>query len=154
MGVATSVLQVRPLLRSCSARAEWLRFRSLRVGKAMLHQLYWQKRSRNSVVGAELKRQLKWWAGVLMKGVAEARPWKPPCSKQPLRMLVDAASTPPRCAAILIGSGSSRQKARNPCLTKQSSTSLRRTTPAWTSQQRSCIPACLSTLLSTVVQFW
>ena len=71
----------------------------------MLHQLYWQKRSRNSVVGAELKRQLKWWAEVLLKGVAEARPWKPLCSKQPLRMLVDAASTPPRCAAILIGHG-------------------------------------------------
>ena len=75
-----------------------------RVGRAMIRPIYAQKKTRDGVVGSRLKAALLWWRDVLSERVSETRPWvlsdSPPC-----HIFVDAASTPPRCAAVLAIAG-------------------------------------------------
>ena len=71
-----------------------------RIGRAMIKAIYEQKRSHDGAISVRLRTALLWWRNVLSQKISEVSPWvgssKPPC-----RLLVDAASTPPCCAAIL-----------------------------------------------------
>ena len=75
-----------------------------RIGRAMIKAIYEQKKSRNGEICMRLRIALLWWRRVLTQKIAEVSPWddttRPPC-----RLLVDAASTPPCCAAVLFADG-------------------------------------------------
>ena len=76
-----------------------------RIGRAMLKPLFAQKHSKDGHINAQLVVALLWWRRILTQAVSELKPWSedslPPC-----RLFVDAASTPPCCAAILFDAGS------------------------------------------------
>ena len=75
-----------------------------RVGRAMVKAIFAQKLSKDGSIGPRLRRSLLWWKAVLEEEVCEARQWSeaelPPC-----HLYVDAASTPARCAAVLLRDG-------------------------------------------------
>lgn len=71
-----------------------------RVGRAMIKPIFAQKVSGTGAVGIRLKTALLWWRQVLSQSISETRSWAPDCS-WPCHVFVDAASTPPRCAAVL-----------------------------------------------------
>ena len=70
----------------------------------MIKPIYAQQRSKHGHIGRKLKEALIWWRTVLVMGVAEAVPWHTELSC-PVHLFVDAASTPPRCAAVLVVDG-------------------------------------------------
>lgn len=67
----------------------------------MLRAIFAQRLSRDGHVGAWLMEALRWWRHILGGEISETNAWleddSPPC-----HMFVDAASTPPRCAAVLV----------------------------------------------------
>ncbi len=75
-----------------------------RVGRAMIKAIYAQKRTQTGIVGARLRQALRWWRDILSREVSEMRPWVED-SNPPVHLFVDAASTPPRCAAVLVANG-------------------------------------------------
>ena len=70
----------------------------------MVKPIYAQKKSKHGYIGRKLKHALRWWRTVLSMGIAEEVPWHGVVSK-PVHLFVDAASTPPRCAAVLVVDG-------------------------------------------------
>ena len=75
-----------------------------RVGRAFLYPIYRQQRSRKSGIGRELELALRWWLEALSLRLCELRPWRPVPSRT-RHLLVDARSTPPRVAAVLLFEG-------------------------------------------------
>lgn len=75
-----------------------------KLGRAMIKPVYAQKTSGSGHVGPRLLKALRWWLKVLVQNVSEFRPWEKTESKA-CRLFVDAASTPPRCAAVLFIDG-------------------------------------------------
>lgn len=96
-----------------------------RVGRAMIKPIYAQKVRTSSAsrcllpsivllcacqatntghVGRKLMDALRWWSRVLKESIAEKRLWQEP-ERQVCRLLVDAASTPARVAAVLLIDG-------------------------------------------------
>ena len=71
-----------------------------RLGRAFLYPIFLQQRARRSNVGRELRLSLRWWRDALATGGCEVRDWVPSDSP-PLHMICDAASTPPRIAAVI-----------------------------------------------------
>ena len=72
-----------------------------RLGRALLRPLFAQAHGRHPSISTELRFALEWWRHVLDEDLHETRRWAP----DPLRhavLLVDARSTPPRVAAVLI----------------------------------------------------
>ena len=55
-------------------------------------------------MGRKLLDALRWWSRVLKESIAEKRLWQEP-ERQVCRLLVDAASTPARVAAVLLIDG-------------------------------------------------
>ena len=76
----------------------------LRFGRAMIKAVYAQKFSRSGAISSRLRAALVWWKAVLANSCAETYPWVEDNSS-PARLFVDAASTPPRCAAVLFVDG-------------------------------------------------
>ena len=72
-----------------------------RLGRAMIKPVYNQQYSRTGAVGSTLETALRWWLHVLTQGITESRPWKMPVGS-PVRIYVDAASTPAHCAAVMV----------------------------------------------------
>ena len=72
-----------------------------KIGKSMLGPIFRQKLTRDGSVTADLRVALIWWRWVLGHEIAEKRSWVEPVSL-PLILLVDARSTPARCAAVLV----------------------------------------------------
>ena len=72
-----------------------------KIGKSMLGPIFRQKLTRDGSVRADLRVALTWWCWVLKQDVAEKRVWHEPISS-PVLLLVDARSTPARCAAVLV----------------------------------------------------
>lgn len=76
-----------------------------RLGRAMIKPIYAQKTTGTGKVGPRLLAALKWWRFVLETNVTEHRPWEMMSEERVCRLFVDAASTPPRCAAVLFIDG-------------------------------------------------
>ena len=76
-----------------------------RLGRAMIKPVYAQKTTGTGKVGPRLLESLKWWQLVLSQNIAEQRPWVESVVKNVCRLFVDAASTPPHCAAVLFIDG-------------------------------------------------
>ena len=70
----------------------------------MIKPIYAQMKSQHGRIGYKLWEPLIWWKTVLSLGIAEAIPWHNELST-PVHLFVDAASTPPRCAAVLVVDG-------------------------------------------------
>ncbi len=70
----------------------------------MIKPVYAQKTTATGRVGPRLLEALLWWLFVLGQEVAERRPWAL-SEKGVCRLFVDAASTPARCAAVLLIDG-------------------------------------------------
>ena len=66
--------------------------------------LFAQVSSVNGSVGPRLLTALAWWAEILQHDITECKAWVEP-NKKSCHLFVDAASTPPRCAAVLIIDG-------------------------------------------------
>ena len=75
-----------------------------RLGRAMLRPIYQQKFTRKGVMRPILVSALRWWEHVLTLEIAEQRSWNQR-SLPPAHLYVDARSTPPRCAAVLLIDG-------------------------------------------------
>ncbi len=75
-----------------------------KLGRAMIKPVYAQKTTATGRVGPRLLEALLWWLFVLGQEVAERRPWAL-SEKSVCRLFVDAASTPARCAAVLLIDG-------------------------------------------------
>jgi hypothetical protein len=75
-----------------------------RVGRAMIKPIFAQKASATGIIGDKLREALQWWLDVLRRKVSETRSWNEPLLTV-CRLFVDAASTPPRCAAVLFVDG-------------------------------------------------
>ena len=70
----------------------------------MIKALFAQKVVGTGVVGPRLRRSLLWWKTALESNLSELRSWED--SQQSVcRILVDAASTPACCAAVLFCDG-------------------------------------------------
>lgn len=72
-----------------------------RLGRALLRPLFAQSRGRRCAIDSELRWALEWWHDVLAEDLHEARPWAREPDQHAV-LLVDARSTPPRIAAVLI----------------------------------------------------
>ena len=72
----------------------------------MIKPIYRQKFSKSGVMGRLLRDALLWWRKVLATKVSERRSWKDDATDPPCHLFVDAASTPPKCAAVLARDGS------------------------------------------------
>lgn len=77
-----------------------------RLGRAMIKPVFAQVASGDGTVGPLLLHALRWWLVVLESDICESRPWAHVESKV-CRLFVDAASTPPCCAAVLFIDGRS-----------------------------------------------
>jgi len=89
-----------------TGRLSWAcQFTFRRLGRAMLYPIFKQRHARSSLVGDELRLALRWWVEALAQNMSELRPWDTRCNQKPLHLLVDARSTPPRVAAVLIQGG-------------------------------------------------
>ena len=75
-----------------------------RVGRAMIKAIFAQHTTHNGHVGPRLLSALKWWKEVIAHDVCELREWCRPCDP-PCHLFVDAASSPPRLAAVLVKGG-------------------------------------------------
>ena len=75
-----------------------------KVGRAMVKPIYVQKISKDGSIGPRLRLSLMWWKAVIEEGVCEVRPWSE-AARPPCHLYVDAASTPARCAAVLLRDG-------------------------------------------------
>ena len=75
-----------------------------RAGRMMIRPIMDQIYSRSSKVRTELKLALRWWREVLKLNLVERRFWHLDKREQ-LHLFVDARSTPPRLAAVLVGDG-------------------------------------------------
>ncbi len=75
-----------------------------RLGRAMLYPIFHQQKGKSSVISPELELALRWWLSALATGFSECRVWRPVATKT-VHMLVDARSTPPRIAAVLLVDG-------------------------------------------------
>ncbi len=75
-----------------------------RLGRAMIKAIFGQKASATGIVGPRLLTALRWWRRVLVWGVSETREWGQSQLSTCL-LFVDAASTPARCAAVLLKDG-------------------------------------------------
>jgi hypothetical protein len=71
----------------------------------MIKLIYAQKTTGTGKVGPRLLAALRWWKFVLQTNVTEHRPWEMMSEERVCRLFVDAASTPPRCAAVLFIDG-------------------------------------------------
>jgi hypothetical protein len=72
-----------------------------RLGRAMIKPVYAQKTNGTGKVGPRLLEALEWWLVVLQQNVTEYRQWETAVVERVCRLFVDAASTPPKCAAVL-----------------------------------------------------
>jgi len=72
-----------------------------KLGRAMIKPIYAQKTTAAGKVGPRLLEALKWWWMVLQQNVTEERAWGEEVDGRVCRLFVDAASTPPKCAAVL-----------------------------------------------------
>ena len=79
----------------------------------MIKPVYAQQYSRTGAVGSSLETALTWWLHVLTHGVNEHRPWTLPAGS-PIRIYVDAASTPAHCAAVMVHGGGHRLAPHSP----------------------------------------
>ena len=59
---------------------------------------------RNGQLGARLRGALTWWVRILSCHISEMRPWSG-INESACHIFVDAASSPARCAAVLIAGG-------------------------------------------------
>ena len=75
-----------------------------KLGRAMIKPLFAQCSTANGSVGPRLLTALYWWAEILRDAITECKAWVEPKQKS-CHLFVDAASTPPRCAAVLIMDG-------------------------------------------------
>ena len=75
--------------------------------RGQLHFQTAREYSRTGAVSSSLETALTWWLQVLTQGVTEHRPWTMPAGS-PIRIYVDAASTPAHCAAVMVHAGSQR----------------------------------------------
>ena len=72
-----------------------------RLGRATIVPLYRQAKQSRANVSAPLRDALRWWDEVLALELHEKRQWVCP-SGSPVQLFVDARSTPPRVAAVLM----------------------------------------------------
>jgi len=72
-----------------------------KVGRALLYVIYRQVRARSSKISEELELALRWWLHALELGISEIRSWTQIQPKM-AHLFVDARSTPPRVAAVLL----------------------------------------------------
>ena len=70
------------------------------VGRAMTKPIYAQKRSQSGKLSLSLRAALMWWRQILSLEICELKSWTEEGSGLK-HLLVDAASTPPCCAAVL-----------------------------------------------------
>ena len=75
-----------------------------KLGRAMIKPLFAQCSSSTGKVGPRLLTALKWWSEILSEDITECKAWVEP-KQRSCHLFVDAASTPPRCAAVLIMDG-------------------------------------------------
>ena len=75
-----------------------------RAGRMMIRPIMDQIYSKSSKVRTELSLALRWWREVLKLNLVERRLWHIDKREQ-LHLFVDAHSTPPRLAAVLVGDG-------------------------------------------------
>ena len=85
-----------------------------RVGRAMIKPIFAQQTTHNGHVGPRLLSALKWWWEVLAFDVCESREWSRP-RDPPCHLFVDAASSPPRLAAVLVKDGEVSYTDCSPC---------------------------------------
>lgn len=70
----------------------------------MIKPIYAQKRTQSGKLSVSLRTALRWWRQILLSEICELKPWAEEGSG--LRhLLVDAASSPPCCAAVLFSEG-------------------------------------------------
>jgi hypothetical protein len=72
-----------------------------RLGRAMIKPIYGQETTASGKVGPRLLEALEWWLVVLRQNITEHRRWATAAEEGVCRLFVDAASTPPKCAAVL-----------------------------------------------------
>ena len=70
----------------------------------MIKPLFPQCSSSTGKVGPRLLTALKWWSEILSEDITESKARVEP-KQRSCHLFVDAASTPPRCAAVLIMDG-------------------------------------------------
>ena len=70
----------------------------------MIKPVFAQCSTDSGSVGPRLLTALEWWTEILHYGITECKAWVEPALKS-CHLFVDAASTPPRCAAVLIMEG-------------------------------------------------
>ena len=75
-----------------------------KLGRAMIKPLFAQCSSATGNVGPRLLMALKWWLVILVEYITECKAWVEP-KQRSCHLFVDAASTPARCAAVLIMDG-------------------------------------------------
>ncbi len=71
----------------------------------MVKDAFAQKGSKTGQIGKRLRDALVWWRWVLTLEVSQMKMWRDDDCRPPCHMFVDAASTPPRCAAVLAVDG-------------------------------------------------
>ncbi len=71
----------------------------------MIKEIFAQKGSKTGQIGKRLRDALVWWRWVLTLEVSQMKMWRDDDCRPPCHMFVDAASTPPRCAAVLAVDG-------------------------------------------------
>ena len=90
-----------------AGRLAWLnRACFKRLGRTFLYPIFAQQKAKSSAVvpGSPLEIALRWWLNALDLNLSEVRTWE--LQRRSLcRMFVDARSTPPRIAAVLVEAG-------------------------------------------------
>ena len=86
-----------------------------RLGRAMIRPVYAQASSSTGRVSARLREALDWWLRVLEIDVMEERPLGRGVEPCICKLFVDAASTPPHCAAVLCLDGVALYTDAAPC---------------------------------------
>ncbi len=76
-----------------------------RLGRAMIRAIYAQTCSATGKIGARLREALEWWLRTLMLDITECCPFDQQHEGSICKLFVDAASTPPQCAAALCVDG-------------------------------------------------
>ena len=87
-----------------AGRLAWLnRACFKRLGRTFLYPIFAQQKAKSSAVvsGSPLETALRWWLNALDLRLSEVRTWEHQ-RKNLCRMFVDARSTPPRIAAVLV----------------------------------------------------
>ena len=107
--VIEQAIEQQHLASGCAQKLAWRLtwatqhlFRKL--GRAMIKPLFAQCSTTSGSAGPRLLVALEWWAEILHYDITECKAWVEPVQKS-CHLFVDAASTPPRCAAVLIMDG-------------------------------------------------